>query len=85
MESVMQRIERKYPQLINCYGRISQLAKFINSAGRCSRCSYDIKCWNMEQELKRNCYAKPKYRYGFGRKIINPKTNPDWGMIKDEI
>lgn len=75
----MQLIEKKHPNLTNCIGNLEY------SNQKCNQCDYIYPCMLMRRELKRKCFAPGKFRYGFGRKMIDKKRNPLWTGDIDDI
>jgi len=76
----MQSIEKKYPNLVNCLGRIN----LEQTKPKCRRCNYIYPCLQIRRELRRRCFAPGRYRYGFGKPMIDKKRNLLWtGDIDD--
>ena len=74
----MESIEKRYPRLVNCLGRLDSETK------KCNECHQPFACLIMRRELKRRCFAPGKYRAGFGRRMPNKKTN-QWVGDRDDI
>ena len=65
-ERLMRRIEKKYPNLVNCLGNIDTRNR------KCNRCRFIYECHLIQRELMRIEFAPGKYRPGFGR-MVNRK------------
>jgi hypothetical protein len=57
----MERIERKYPKAINCFGC------FDTGTKKCSECKFAYPCYRFEPSLRGDDFKPGKYREGFGR------------------
>jgi len=79
MESMMRKLEKKYPNLINCLGRLDTMSD------KCSRCKYAYSCLQIRRDLKRRCFARGRYRYGFGRMKISRKHDLRWEFEQYEL
>lgn len=74
---MMRKIEKRYPNLINCFGN-------LNTANPdCQKCNFVYPCWQIQGELKKRCFAEGRYRYGFGRLAIDKKHNIDWIWLRE--
>ena len=69
MASVMEQVEARYPNLINCLGHFN--LDYI--AEKCYRCKYIYHCHVMRKELEGIEFAPGKYRPGFGKPRRMPK------------
>ena len=67
MASVMEIAEEKYPELINCLGRIDP------NDFKCNECKWVYSCWLISQDLQRDEFQPGKYRAGFGKKTRDSK------------
>jgi len=84
MESVMENIEKQYPNLINCLGRLDYNTKKCNECRSKDGFLFTFDCLQISRELRRRCFAPGKYRAGFGRRLPNKKT-VEWVGDRDDI
>lgn len=63
LETLMENIERRFPNLINCFGRLNF------DSDKCEKCKYAWECYRFEPTLKRDDFKPGKYREGFGRPV----------------
>lgn len=66
-ESVMERAERLFPNLVNCFGRLDTYTK------KCNACGGIFPCYKFKPDLESIEFAPGKYRPGFGKMAVSRK------------
>ena len=66
-ESLMSRIEREFPHLINCFGNVDTTDRI------CNNCPHIYPCWKLQPDLKLPEFWEGKFRWGFGKPKFNTK------------
>ena len=58
MESLMSKLERRFPRLINCLG-------LLNTYDRtCNDCHFVYPCYKIQKDLQGPEFREGKYRFG---------------------
>lgn len=67
-ESIMERAERLFPNLVNCIGRLDTYTR------KCNECSGIYPCYLIKPDLEMLAFAPGRYRPGFGKMAVSTKN-----------
>ena len=70
--SLMEKLDRNYPHLINCLGLLDTRLRI------CNDCPAIFPCYMFQKELESPEFDPGKYRPGFGKAKRNKKYEQQW-------